>query len=166
MAPSDAQLAELVRRVTTELAARAMRVAVAESCTGGWIAKLLTDLPGSSAWFGYGFVTYSDAAKHGLLGVSTETLALHGAVSTEVAEQMATGARLASAADMALAVTGIAGPGGGSPDKPVGTVCLAWAGPGVALTSTVAHFRGNREAVRRGSVAVALEGALVRLSGA
>jgi len=164
MAPSDAQLAELVQRVTSGLAARGMRVAVAESCTGGWIAKLLTDLPGSSTWFGYGFVTYSDEAKHQLLGVSTETLALHGAVSTEVAEQMATGARLASAAEVAVAVSGIAGPGGGRPGKPVGTVCLAWAGPGAALASTVARFGGNRDAVRRSSAASALEGILLRLA--
>ena len=110
----DRQAADLVRRIAAALSAKSARVAVAESCTGGWIAKCLTDLPGSSGWFGYGFVTYSDTAKQELLGVSAETLAEQGAVCQDVAEQMATGARLASAAEIAVAVTGIAGPDGGS----------------------------------------------------
>ncbi len=160
----DARVNELLPRLAAVLQARGARIAVAESCTGGWIAKLLTDRPGSSAWFGYGFVTYSDEAKQALLGVSAETLARHGAVSTDVAEQMATGARLASAAEIAVAVSGIAGPGGGSAEKPVGTVCFAWAGPGVQLTSTVRHFSGDRDAVRRQSVIAALEGAFALLT--
>ncbi len=160
----DTQVAELVRRIAAALAATSARIAVAESCTGGWVAKSLTDLPGSSAWFGYGFVSYSDAAKQELLGVSAETLTGRGAVSEDVAEQMATGARLASAAEIAVAVTGIAGPAGGTAEKPVGTVCFAWAGPGVQLISDTRRFSGDRDSIRRQSVIVALEGALVQLT--
>jgi nicotinamide-nucleotide amidase len=164
MTDFDARSADLVRRIAAALAAKSARLAVAESCTGGWIAKLLTDQPGSSAWFGYGFVTYSNEAKQALLGVSPETLAAQGAVSTDVAEQMATGARLASAAEIAVAVSGIAGPDGGSADKPLGTVCLAWAGPGVQLVSQQRRFSGDRDAVRRQSVVAALEGVLAQLT--
>lgn len=159
----DRQIDDLVHRLAGALTATGARIAVAESCTGGWIAKALTDLPGSSAWFGWGFITYSNAAKVAVLGVSEETLAGQGAVSEDVAEQMATGARLASGAEIAVAVTGIAGPAGGSAGKPVGTVCFAWAGPGVQLTSTTRQFSGDRAAVRRQSVIAALEGALARL---
>lgn len=164
MTDSDAHIGELVRRIAAALAARSARIAVAESCTGGWLAKALTDEPGSSQWFGYGFVTYSDEAKQALLGVAPETLATHGAVSEDVAEQMATGARLASAAEVAVAITGIAGPGGGTAAKPVGTVCIAWAGPGVQLLATTRRFTGDRAAIRRQSVIAALEGALVQLT--
>ncbi len=164
MTDFDARSADLVRRIAAALAAKSARLAVAESCTGGWIAKLLTDQPGSSAWFGYGFVTYSNEAKQALLGVSADTLAAQGAVSTDVAEQMATGARLASAAEIAVAVSGIAGPDGGSADKPVGTVCLAWAGPGVQLVSQQRRFSGDRDAVRHQSVVAALEGVLAQLT--
>ena len=160
----DAQIAQRVRRIAAVLAAKSARLAVAESCTGGWIAKSLTDLPGSSAWFGYGFIAYSDAAKQEVLGVSADTLAAQGAVSEDVAEQMATGARLASAAEIAVAVTGIAGPDGGSSAKPVGPGCFAWAGPGVQLISTTRRFEGDREAVRRQSVIAALDGVLVQLT--
>lgn len=158
MTANDEQIAELVQRIAAVLCAKSARLAVAESCTGGWIGKVLTDQPGSSAWFGYGVVTYSDEAKRDLLQVAEETLAAHGAVSQEVAEQMATGARLASAAEIAVAVTGIAGPDGGSAAKPVGTVWLAWAGPGVQLFSERRRFIGDREAIRRQAVQAALEG--------
>jgi nicotinamide-nucleotide amidase len=142
------RLAELVRRIADALAAKSARIAVAESCTGGWIAKALTDMPGSSGWFGYGFITYSDLAKQEVLGVSAETLAAQGAVSEDVAEQMATGARLASAAEIAVSVTGIAGPAGGTERKPVGMVCFAWAGPGVQLCSTISRETATRCAAR------------------
>lgn len=158
--PDDGELQRLARQLAALLTAQAMRVATAESCTGGWLAKVLTDIPGSSAWFDCGFVTYGNAAKSSLLGVSPETLQVHGAVSQDVAEQMATGARLASGAEIAVAVTGIAGPGGGTADKPVGTVWFAWAGPGPYLTARHARFGGDREAVRRQAVAAALAGLL------
>lgn len=164
MTDCDAEITALVRRIAAALAAKSARLAVAESCTGGWIAKALTDVPGSSAWFGFGLVAYSNEAKQSLLGVSAETIAFHGAVSEDVAEQMATGARLASAAEITVAVTGIAGPDGGSPEKPVGTVCLAWAGPGVQLLSTRRRFSGDRDSIRRQSVLAALDGVLVQLT--
>jgi nicotinamide-nucleotide amidase len=160
----DRQVTELVRRIAAALAAKSARLAVAESCTGGWIAKSLTDLPGASRWFGFGLVTYSDEAKSALLGVSPETIATRGAVSEDVAEQMATGARLASAAEIAVAVTGIAGPAGGSADKPVGTVCFAWAGPGVQLLSDTRRFEGDRDSIRHQAMVAALEGVLVQLT--
>lgn len=160
----DARAGELVRRIGAALAAKSARIATAESCTGGWVAKALTDQPGSSAWFGYGFIAYANDAKEFLLGVSPETIDRHGAVSEDVAEQMATGARIASAAEIAVAVTGIAGPGGGTADKPVGTVCFAWAGPGVQLISTRRRFEGDRDAIRRQAVVAALEGVLVQLT--
>jgi nicotinamide-nucleotide amidase len=160
----DARAAELVRRIGAALAAKSARIATAESCTGGWLAKVLTDQPGSSAWFGYGFVAYANDAKEFLLGVSPETIDRHGAVSQDVAEQMATGARIASAAEIAVAITGIAGPDGGTADKPVGTVCFAWAGPGVQLISRRRRFEGDRDAVRRQAVIAALEGVLVQLT--
>ena len=134
--------------------------ATAESCTGGWIAKALTDIAGSSAWFDRGLVTYSDAAKQELLGISPGTLAEHGAVSEPVVREMAEGALVRSAADLTVAVSGVAGPGGGSADKPVGTVWFAWARSGEATRSERQVFRGDREAVRRRSVAHAIEGML------
>jgi nicotinamide-nucleotide amidase len=159
----DAGLAALVDRLAARLEALDARIATAESCTGGWLAKCLTDRAGSSAWFEYGFVTYGNAAKLALLGVSEATLAAHGAVSEDVAEQMAIGARLASGAELAVAITGIAGPDGGSADKPVGTVWLAWTGPGPVLEAELRQFSGDRAAIRRQSVAAALEGCIARL---
>lgn len=162
--PGDAELAALVETLATRLIARDARIATAESCTGGWLAKCLTDRPGSSAWFEYGFVTYGNAAKGAMLGVGEGTLAAHGAVSVEVAEQMAIGARLASSAELAVAITGIAGPDGGTADKPVGTVWLAWAGPGPVLVAEQRQFEGDRDAIRRQSVAAALTGCIGRLA--
>ena len=156
----DAKLSVLARRVAAVLDDRAWMLATAESCTGGWIAKLLTDIPGSSAWFHGGFVTYSNAAKTEMLGVPATLLAGTGAVSQAVVEAMATGAQRRSGAALAVAVSGIAGPGGGTPDKPVGTVWFAWAGPEGVLRTDVSLFPGDREAVRRHTVAGALEGVL------
>jgi nicotinamide-nucleotide amidase len=138
----------------------------AESCTGGWVAQAVTAIAGSSAWFERGFVTYSNAAKQELLGVAQKTLKKHGAVSEQTAREMATGALKHSRGTVALAVTGIAGPGGGSADKPVGTVCFAWVRKGKPPRSETRRFRGGREAVRRRSVVRALEGVLELLAGA
>ena len=135
-------------------------MATAESCTGGWIAKCCTDLAGSSAWFDRGFVTYSDRAKHDLLGVDFSTLQKAGAVSRAIAIQMAEGARRQAGVNAALAVTGIAGPAGGTTDKPVGMVWFAWSLEGRQASSEVMHFQGDRDAVRRQTVVHALSGLL------
>lgn len=161
---AEADLWALVEQVARRLEDQGLRLATAESCTGGWLAKCLTDRPGSSAWFEYGFVTYGNNAKLALLGVSEASLRALGAVSEDVAEQMAVGARLASAAELAVAITGIAGPDGGTPEKPVGTVWIAWAGPGADLTAELCRFEGDRNAIRRQAVAAALEGTLARLN--
>jgi nicotinamide-nucleotide amidase len=133
-----------------------LRLVVAESCTGGWLAKVLTDLPGSSEWFDRGYVTYSNAAKQSMLGVREATLVAHGAVSEQTVAEMSAGALHESGADLALAVSGIAGPGGGSAEKPVGTVCFAWQRRGEEPQVSREHFDGEREAVRRQSVAYLL----------
>ncbi|MDH5182772.1 MAG: nicotinamide-nucleotide amidase [Gammaproteobacteria bacterium] len=139
------------------LKSKQMMMAVAESCTGGWVAKVITDVPGSSHWFERGFVTYTNSAKQEMLGVIAKTLEQFGAVSLETATEMALGAVTNSHAQVAVAISGIAGPGGGSDDKPVGTVCLAWAG--LAQSSACRRqFSGDREAVRRQAVAAALTG--------
>ena len=132
----------------------------AESCTGGWVAQELTAIAGSSSWFDRGFVTYSNEAKQEMLGVRAETLATHGAVSEETAAEMARGALEKSRGTLSLAVTGIAGPSGGTPAKPVGTVCFAWATKGRAPRAQTRRFEGDREAVRRQSVEHALAGVL------
>jgi nicotinamide-nucleotide amidase len=148
------------------LSDRRWMVATAESCTGGLLAGAITDVAGSSAWFDRGFVTYSNAAKVELLGVGAETIAAHGAVSEATAREMAAGALARSGADIAVAVTGVAGPGGGSPGKPVGTVCFAWAVRGGPVDARTGHFAGDRAAVRALTVAAALEGLLSRATGA
>jgi nicotinamide-nucleotide amidase len=134
----------------------------AESCTGGWVAQAVTSVAGSSAWFERGFVTYSNDAKRDLLKVSGITLQKHGAVSEQTAREMALGALAQSKGTIALAVTGIAGPGGGSKEKPVGTVCFAWT-QGNKVDAETRRFKGGRESVRRQSVVHALEGVMSRL---
>ena len=161
---SDTQITELVERVAHLLRAREATLATAESCTGGWIAKALTDKAGSSDWFGYGIVTYSNEAKETLLGLAPELIDMHGAVSSEVAAQMAVGVRAISDADVAVAVSGIAGPDGGTDEKPVGTVWLAWKGPGSRAATQLAKFDGDRESIRRQTVVAALKGILRQLS--
>ncbi|MFO1423472.1 MAG: nicotinamide-nucleotide amidase [Candidatus Competibacteraceae bacterium] len=158
--PAYRNLYELAVRVGVALRAPGWTLAVAESCTGGWIAKTVTDMPGSSGWFDRGFVTYSNAAKGELLGVRDATLAEHGAVSAEVVAEMATGALERSRADLTVAVSGIAGPDGGSPDKPVGTVYLAWASREGPTHVERRYFKGGRNAVRRETVVAALQGVL------
>jgi len=145
---------------------RRLLIATAESCTGGWAAQVITHTAGSSEWFERGFVTYSNAAKVDMLGVRQETLDRHGAVSPETAAEMAAGALKNSKAMISLAITGIAGPTGGSPGKPVGTVCFAWCRVGETAVAETAVFAGDREAVRRQAVLHALRGLLVRLDAA
>jgi nicotinamide-nucleotide amidase len=150
----------LAARLGAALKARGAKLATAESCTGGWVAQCVTSVPGSSDWYDRGFVTYSDASKQELLGVRRATLEAHGAVSEETAREMAAGALSRSSATLAVAVTGVAGPAGGTPAKPVGTVCFAWADRGGRLRSATRSFAGDRESVRRQSVVAALEGLL------
>jgi nicotinamide-nucleotide amidase len=160
---TDHDLARLAARVGAHLRASGRHITVAESCTGGWIGKALTDVPGSSQWFEAGFVSYGNGAKTALLGVPPAQLARHGAVSEPVVKAMALGALERSGADVAVAVSGIAGPDGGTPGKPVGSVWFAWAwrrGRSVRLEARLRLFKGGRETVRRKAVASALRGAL------
>jgi len=159
----DAALKRLSETVGERLSRRGWMLTTAESCTGGWISEVMTATAGSSAWFDRGFVTYSNSAKQDMLGVSAEMLNRVGAVSEEVVREMVAGALAASKADVALAVSGIAGPAGGSADKPVGTVCFAWGTRGRAATSQTRLFAGDREAVRRQAVCHALEVVLQHL---
>jgi len=161
--PGDAGLEQLVAELAGKMLANGRTLATAESCTGGWIAKCCTDRKGSSAWFERGFVTYSNAAKQEMLGVGASDLAREGAVSRNVAIQMVEGARLRAVVDAALAVTGIAGPDGGTEDKPVGTVWFGWSVGERPTEAEVVCFSGDREAVRRQTVAYALQGLLDRL---
>jgi nicotinamide-nucleotide amidase len=156
----DGELFALSERVGRKLRAAGRRVATAESCTGGWVAKACTDIAGSSQWFECGYVTYSNAAKVRDLGVSELILASHGAVSEATVREMAAGAVRVSGADVAVAISGIAGPDGGTPTKPVGTVWFAVAvrrGGATAVTAETQLFAGDRELVRRLAVKRALE---------
>jgi len=153
--PND--LLSLADQLGLHLSKRGHLLALAESCTGGWIAQSVTEIAGSSAWFDRGFVTYSNAAKIAMLGVSESTLQAHGAVSPQTASEMVAGALLHSEADIALAVTGIAGPGGGTAEKPVGLVFIAWQRRGEACHCIEQHFEGDRHAVRRQTVQKALQ---------
>jgi nicotinamide-nucleotide amidase len=164
MRNDDEALSMLVTALAAELKRLGRRLVTAESCTGGWIGKVCTDLAGSSDWFERGLVTYSDEAKSDLLGVKPGDIHRFGAVSEAVAAAMARGAVENSRADVAVSVTGIAGPGGGTPDKPVGTVCFGWALPDDVVETERHRLIGDREEVRRASVAMALQGLLERLS--
>ncbi|MCP4287443.1 MAG: nicotinamide-nucleotide amidase [Gammaproteobacteria bacterium] len=147
------QLGELLRE-------KKLTITAAESCTGGWVTKVLTDIAGSSDWFDRGFVTYSNAAKHEMLGIGSELIEVEGAVSEAVVREMVRGAIANSAADLALAVSGIAGPGGGTPEKPVGTVWFAWGRSDSAVVTRLVRFEGDRDQVRRQAVLTALRGAI------
>jgi len=159
-APGDSELALLSVRVGQALLQRRQRAALAESCTGGYVAKLLTDVPGSSAWFDCGFVTYSNVSKQRCLGVSAETLEEHGAVSEPTVLEMATGAMSRCQADLAVAISGVAGPDGGTTRHPVGDVWLALArrraGGAVEAVAVHRHFSGQRDEIRRHAAAAAL----------
>jgi len=165
MTTSDADLQQLAEQVGQALQQHGWQVCSAESCTGGWVAKILTDIPGSSSWFERGFVTYHNEAKQEMLGVEASVIASHGAVSELTVREMARGALQHSHADISLAITGIAGPGGGSEAKPVGLVWFAWAMRDNDDIYCEEHvFDGDREAVRRQAVLTALQGVKARLA--
>lgn len=159
---NEYQLYELANQVGQALKARNLTLTTAESCTGGWVSEVMTAIPGSSEWFDRAYVTYSNRAKQEMLRVSPQTLANFGAVSEEIAHEMAAGAVKEAKVDVSLAITGIAGPGGALPDKPVGMVCFAWFIQG-RLTCQTQNFSGNRYEVRRQSVIYSLQGLLDRL---
>jgi nicotinamide-nucleotide amidase len=150
----------IAQQVGDALLSRGWMLACAESCTGGGIAAAVTDIPGSSQWFDRSFVTYSNQAKQDMLGVRSETLSHYGAVSEATVAEMVAGALLRSQARVALAVSGIAGPGGGTAEKPVGTVCLAWQLRGQEVVLMTEHFKGDRAAIRQQTVQRALQGVL------
>jgi nicotinamide-nucleotide amidase len=154
---NSASIDVLATDVGQGLHARGLKLVTAESCTGGWLAKVVTDVAGSSAWFERGFVTYSNESKAELLGVNRGTLQTHGAVSEQAAREMAEGAVRHSRGDIAVAVTGVAGPDGGSIEKPVGTVWIAWCRRDANTSAAHYLFAGDRERVRYQSVAAALE---------
>lgn len=151
---------KIATKVNAILQSKSLMLATAESCTGGWVAKIMTDIAGSSASFDRGFVTYSNAAKQDMLGVSTDTLEQYGAVSEAVVEAMVIGALQHSVADIALSISGVAGPGGGTESKPVGTVCFAWKQRGSPALLITQHFDGDRDKVRQQAVIFALQGVL------
>ncbi|SIT65840.1 nicotinamide-nucleotide amidase [Ectothiorhodosinus mongolicus] len=162
MLPEDT-LRLLAQKLAKQLQDNQQMLVTAESCTGGWLAKIVTDLPGSSNWYDSGFVTYSNHAKQQALGVSAELIAEHGAVSQAVVEAMVSGALKNSQAEVAAAVSGIAGPGGGSESKPVGTVCLAVGLRDQPPVARQEHFSGDREAIRYAAIKVLLQ-ELLRLT--
>lgn len=156
----DAELELLAGQVGRALQRHGMMLATAESCTGGWIAQAMTAIAGSSQWFDRGFITYTNLAKQEMLGVQADTLQHYGAVSEPTVREMAEGALQHSHAQISVAVSGIAGPGGATADKPVGTVCLAWARLGRVMCSSTMYFPGDRETVRHAAVMAALRGVL------
>jgi len=157
----ESELFELAEQLGRKLKASGKTIATAESCTGGWIAQTITDVPGSSAWFDRGFVTYSNAAKVQMLGVNPQALEDYGAVSAEIATEMAAGVLAHSDADIAVAVTGIAGPDGGMPEKPVGTVFIAWADINGVANVIKKQLSGNRRQIREKTVKSAIEGVVL-----
>jgi nicotinamide-nucleotide amidase len=159
----DSVLYKLAEEVGAALKARGLMLTAAESCTGGWVSEAVTMVPGSSDWFERGFVTYTYISKREMLGVKETTLESCGAVSEEVVREMAEGALARSHAQVSLAVSGVAGPSGGTPEKPVGTVCFAWEMKDGKPRSETKRFSGDRESVRRQSVEHALKGVLALL---
>lgn len=160
------EMPDLARELGDGLMRHQWLLVTAESCTGGLVAGAVTEVAGSSAWFDRGFVTYSNEAKVELLGVSQLTLHAHGAVSEETVREMLAGALAKSVAHVAVAVSGIAGPGGGTPEKPVGTVCFGWQRRGYPSECVTRHFAGDRSEVREAAVRVALEGLSALVAGA
>lgn len=162
---TDAKLTALSAEVGQALAGAGVMLATAESCTGGWVGRAITSVSGSANWYERGFITYSEAAKQEMLGVSAAVLQRHGAVSEPTARAMAEGALAHSHAQVSLAVTGVAGPTGGSEQKPVGMVWFAWAARGRPTLAVCRLLDGDREAIRRQSAAIALRGLLKSLLG-
>lgn len=158
MRTSDAELLELSAQAGQLLKQKGWMLASAESCTGGWVGQLITAIPGSSHWYDRGFITYTNLAKQEMLGVSEATLETHGAVSEETVKEMAQGALERSRAQITVSLSGIAGPGGGTPKKPVGTVCIGWATRDGKVLSTTCRLGGDREEIRSRAVAAALRG--------
>ena len=165
MTVNEYELMTLAQRLGQALKQAGQCLAVAESCTGGWVAKVITDIEGSSGWFDRGFVTYTNESKQEMLGVSGSTLSNHGAVSEETVREMAQGVLQHSRADYSLAISGIAGPSGGTPYKPVGTVCLAWASRDGWLETRQEIFNGDRNQVRMQAVRAALQRVLDKVAG-
>lgn len=163
---TDPELYALAERVGAALKSKGMMMATAESCTGGWIAQAVTAVPGSSEWFERGFVVYTYISKREMLGVKPETLEQFGAVSVETVREMTAGALLNSHAQVAVSVSGTAGPSGGTPQKPVGTVCFGWGAKDCTLQTATLHFDGDRESVRRQAVAFALQRVLAVVEAA
>jgi len=163
--PTDLDLYQLSEQAASCLLSKQWYLVSAESCTGGWLAKSCTDIAGSSAWFECGFVTYSNHAKQELIHVSPTTIEQFGAISEQVAIEMSEGALANSTADISVSITGTAGPDGGSNDKPIGTVCFAWAMKNSEIISTIHHFDGDRDSVRRQAVKIALEGIIKNARG-
>ncbi len=164
MVEREKSLVNIAQELGSALKVRGFVLALAESCTGGMVAQIVTSVAGSSAWFDRGFVTYSNAAKVEMLGISSETLEKYGAVSEQIAIEMALGALKRSSAHIVGSITGIAGPDGGSAEKPVGIVCFAWAGLDMPALATTKHFQGNREEVRQQAAAALMAGLIERLS--
>ncbi len=156
-------LSTLAAELGAALKAHGFMLALAESCTGGMVAQAVTSIAGSSAWFERGFVTYSNAAKNEMLGVSSQTLERFGAVSEQTAREMAEGALKHSHAHIVGSITGIAGPHGGSTEKPIGTVYFAWVGVDMPLTTATTHFLGNREQIRQQATITMMAGLIERL---
>lgn len=161
--PDESRLRELARELGARMQSDSIRLACAESCTGGWLAKIITDIPGSSSWFSASVVSYSNQAKQSLLGVRAETLESFGAVSAETVKQMVDGVFAHTDADIAVSISGIAGPDGGSDEKPVGLVWFGWGIRGETVSAASYIFDGDREAVRKQAVAMALEKLLALL---
>ncbi|MDO7598097.1 MAG: nicotinamide-nucleotide amidohydrolase family protein [Pseudomonadota bacterium] len=155
---TDAELLQFTSQVAQRLLAVNWRLSVSESCTGGWLGKCCTDLAGSSTWFERGFITYSNQAKQDLLHVKESTIQQFGAVSEQTASEMVQGALAESMADISVAITGVAGPDGGTIDKPVGTVWFAWVTKYSVVKTQCCHFEGDRESIRRQAVKLALQG--------
>lgn len=157
MIVTEQELRQKAQRLGQSLKDREMQLAAAESCTGGWLAKIVTDLPGSSSWFIASVVSYSNEAKQSLLGVKQATLDEFGAVSQETVMEMSAGLFQHTTANIVVSISGIAGPDGGTDDKPVGLVWLGWGMRGEAVTSSAFHFKGDRDDVRRQSVEMAID---------